>query len=71
MSRSKKSRKPEHMVLKLSLLATVANLTLKAERKRLKRKGLKSGSRHSDGSDAKQRKAAQARDPRLGRKKSH
>ena len=40
------------------------------ERKRLKkRKGLKSGSRHSDGGEAKQRKAAQNRDPRLGSKK--
>ncbi|EKO3573162.1 MULTISPECIES: Der GTPase-activating protein YihI [Vibrio] len=40
------------------------------ERKKLKkRKGLKSGSRHSDGGEQSQRTAEQARDPRLGSKK--
>ena len=72
MSRSKKSRKPgaygapEVIVTRNRSESDVEG----RERKRLKkRKGLKSGSRHSDGSDTKQRKAAQARDPRLGSKK--
>lgn len=34
-----------------------------------KRKGLKSGSRHSEGSESQVRQAAQKRDPRLGSKK--
>jgi len=72
MSRSKKSRKPgaagapEVIVTRNRSESDVEG----RERKRLrKRKGLKSGSRHSDGSEAKQRKAAQNRDPRLGSKK--
>jgi len=72
MGRSKKSRKPgalgapEPMVTRNRSESNVEG----RERKRIKkRKGLKSGSRHSDGSDAQQRKAAQNRDPRLGSKK--
>ncbi|MEZ9057399.1 Der GTPase-activating protein YihI [Vibrio pelagius] len=72
MSRSKKSRKPgaygapEVIVTRNRSESDVEG----RERKRLKkRKGLKSGSRHSDGGEAKQRKAAQDRDPRLGSKK--
>ncbi|CAV17147.1 Der GTPase-activating protein YihI [Vibrio atlanticus] len=72
MGRSKKSRKPgalgapEPMVTRNRSESDVEG----RERKRVKkRKGLKSGSRHSDGSEAKQRKAALARDPRLGSKK--
>lgn len=72
MSRSKKSRKPgamgapEEMVTRNRSTSDVEG----RERKRLKkRKGLKSGSRHSEGNDQNNRGASQKRDPRLGSKK--
>ncbi|PMH46052.1 GTPase-activating protein [Vibrio sp. 10N.286.49.B3] len=74
MSRSKKSRKPGALMAE----AVSPNVTRNRsesdvegrERKRIKkRKGLKSGSRHSDGSDSQKSHQKQARDPRLGSKK--
>lgn len=72
MSRNKKSRKPGSAI-DADVIVTRNRSEADVEgrlRKRLKKKkGLKAGSRHSDGSEQKQRAAAQARDPRLGSKK--
>ncbi|EGR4279190.1 Der GTPase-activating protein YihI [Vibrio cholerae] len=72
MSRSKKSRKPgTNSNDQLAVVRTRSESELESRlRKKLKkRKGLKSGSRHSEGSESQVRQAAQKRDPRLGSKK--
>lgn len=48
---------------------TNAEIEGRERKKQKKRKGLKSGSRHSEGSTASERSASQMRDPRLGSKK--
>ncbi len=74
MSRKKKSRKPgsaSNGATEVIISRNRSESDIEGRlRKRLsKRKGLKSGSRHSDGGIEQARKAAQAKDPRLGSKK--
>jgi len=72
MSRSKKSRKPgaagapEVIVTRNRSESDVEGRLRKRDKKR---KGLKSGSRHSEASQKQQGNGGQARDPRLGSKK--
>lgn len=72
MSRSKKSRKPgsagEGDVI-VTRNRSEADVEGRLRKRVKKQKGLKAGSRHSDGSDQQQREAAKVRDPRLGSKK--
>lgn len=72
MSRSKKSRKPgtnSNDQLVVVRTRSESELESRLRKKLKKRKGLKSGSRHSEGSESQVRQAAQKRDPRLGSKK--
>lgn len=71
MTRKKKGRKvgsegPAQYVDKSLTKDDVAAL---ARKRKNKRKGLKAGSRHSEGKSAQQRQAQAQRDPRLGSKK--
>lgn len=71
MSRTKKTKNGFNgeLVVARKRNRSEADLESRERKKLKKRKGLKSGSRHSDGSEQSQRTAGQARDPRLGSKK--
>lgn len=71
MSRKKKSRKPgaNPAPVVVTRNRTEADVEGRLRKRLKKRKGQKSGSRHSDGSKAKQTGAAVKLDPRLGSKK--
>ncbi len=71
MSRKKKSRKPgaNPAPVVVTRNRTEADVEGRLRKRLKKRKGQKSGSRHSDGSKTKQTGAAVKLDPRLGSKK--
>ncbi|WED21907.1 Der GTPase-activating protein YihI [Vibrio sp. JC009] len=72
MSRHKKSRKPGSTGdtdLIVTRNRSESDVEGRLRKKMKKRKGLKTGSRHSEANEAKQRGASKAKDPRLGSKK--
>ncbi|MBY7907440.1 Der GTPase-activating protein YihI [Vibrio fluvialis] len=71
MSREKKSKTGINgdLVFARKHNRTSGELEGRLRKKAKKRKGLQTGSRHSEGSEVAERKAAQQRDPRLGSKK--
>lgn len=72
MSRSKKSRKPgtnSNDQLVVVRTRSESEVESRLRKKLKKRKGLKSGSRHSESTDSQVRQGTQKRDPRLGSKK--
>lgn len=73
MSRSKKSRKPGAVIGEPEVIVTrnrsESDVEGRLRKKMKKRKGLKSGSRHSEASESKHSGNGQKRDPRLGSKK--
>ncbi|EOD78978.1 hypothetical protein D515_02207 [Grimontia indica] len=71
MTRKKKARKvgSEGPAQYSEKSLTKEDIAALARKRKSKRKGLKSGSRHSEGKTAQQRQAQAQRDPRLGSKK--
>lgn len=72
MSRNKKSRKPGstgEVEVAVTRNRSQADVDGRLRKRLKKRKGLKTGSRHSDTGDSHQHTAGQKRDPRLGSKK--
>ncbi|USH02375.1 GTPase-activating protein [Grimontia kaedaensis] len=71
MTRKKKARKvgSEGPAQYSDKSLTKEDIAALARKRKSKRKGLKSGSRHSEGKTAQQRQAQAQRDPRLGSKK--
>ncbi len=72
MSRNKKSRKPGStgdVDLIITRNRSQSDVDGRLRKKEKKRKGLKTGSRHSEGVEARQKGTAQVKDPRLGSKK--
>ncbi|WP_375752131.1 Der GTPase-activating protein YihI [Vibrio sp. HN007] len=72
MSRNKKSRKPGSfgdVDLIVTRNRSEADVEGRLRKKMKKRKGLKTGNRNSEAVEAKERKASQKKDPRIGSKK--